>query len=216
MKGLAAQVITSAQAMSAAQLNRGAAGNVSVRLPPSGQLPQGGFLITPTGMDYAGLVPEDIVAMDLAGESYGPRKPSSEWRFHRDIYVARPEFGAILHAHSLYCTSLACLERGIPAFHYMVAMAGGDSIRCTPYALFGSQELSDMAVAGLQDRSATLLGHHGMICYAASLEQVLALAIEVETLARIYLQALQVGEPPVLSAAAMAEVLKRFAAYKSV
>ena len=98
----------------------------------------------------------------------------------------------------------------------MVAVAGGDSIRCTPYALFGSQELSDAAVAGLESRSATLLGHHGMICYAPDLSQVLALAIEVEALARIFLQALQVCEPPVLSAAAMAEVLERFAAYKSV
>lgn len=203
------QLLTTARAMNGQGLNQGTSGNVSVR---EGE----GFLITPSALAYDQCWPEDVVWLDMAGTAQGKRRPSSEWRMHRDIYHHFPQAGAILHAHSLYCTTLACLERGIPAFHYMVAVAGGDSIRCTPYALFGSQELSDMAVAGLQDRSATLLGHHGMICYAASLAQVLALAIEVETLGRIYLQALQVGEPPVLSAAAMAEVLKRFAAYKSV
>lgn len=203
------QLLATARAMNGQGLNQGTSGNVSVR---EGE----GFLITPSALAYDQCWPEDLVWLDMTGAAQGKRRPSSEWRMHRDIYHHFPQAGAILHAHSLYCTSLACLERGIPAFHYMVAMAGGDSIRCTPYALFGSQELSDAAVAGLKDRSATLLGHHGMICFAASLGQVLALAIEVEALARMYLQALQVGEPPTLSAVAMAEVLERFAAYKSV
>lgn len=203
------QLLTTARAMNGQGLNQGTSGNVSVR-------EGAGFLITPSALAYDQCWPEDLVWLDMDGSAQGKRRPSSEWRMHRDIYHHFPQAGAILHAHSSYCTTLACLERSIPAFHYMVAMAGGDSIRCTPYALFGSQQLSDVAVAGLQDRSATLLGHHGMICYAANLEQVLALAIEVEALARMYLQALQVGEPPILSAANMAEVLERFAAYKSV
>ena len=110
-----------------------------------------------------------------------------------DIYRHYPQAGAVLHAHSLYCTTLACLERTIPSFHYMVAMAGGESIRCAPYATFGTQALSDEVIAALRDRSAALLVHHGMICYAGDLDRALALAVEVETLARIYLQALQVA-----------------------
>lgn len=203
------QLLATARAMNSHGLNQGTSGNVSVR-------EQEGFLITPSALPYEQCRPEDLVWMDMEGQAQGTRRPSSEWRMHRDIYLHAPLAGAILHAHSLYCTTLACLERPIPAFHYMVAIAGGDSIRCTPYATFGTQELSDVAVAALRDRSATLLGHHGMICYAADLEQVLALAVEVETLARMYLQALQVCEPPLLSAAAMAEVLERFSGYKAV
>lgn len=203
------QLLATARAMNGQGLNQGTSGNVSVR---EGD----GFLITPSALAYDQCWPEDLVRLEMTGAAQGKRRPSSEWRMHRDIYHHFPQAGAILHAHSSYCTTLACLERPIPAFHYMVAMAGGDSIRCTPYALFGSQELSDAAVAGLQERSATLLGHHGMICYAEGLAQVLALAIEVEALARMYLQALQVGEPPTLSAAAMDEVLARFADYKRV
>jgi len=213
MKGLAAQVIASAQAMSAAQLNRGAAGNVSVRLPPSGQLPQGGFLITPTGMDYAGLVPEDIVAMDLAGESYGPRKPSSEWRFHRDIYVARPEFGAILHAHAPFATALACQGLDIPAFHYMIARFGAADVRCAPYALFGSQALSDAALQALTGRCACLLAHHGMIVCGRDAAHALSLAIEFEALCEQYWRVLQLGRPCLLSETQMNEVLEKFTSY---
>lgn len=203
------QLLATARAMNGQGLNQGTSGNVSVR---EGE----GFFITPSALAYDQCWPEDVVWLDGEGTAQGKRRPSSEWRMHSDIYHHFPQAGAILHAHSLYCTTLACLQRSIPAIHYMVAVAGGDSIRCTPYALFGSQELSDAAVAGLQDRSATLLGHHGMICYAPDLTEVLALAIEVEALARIYLQALQVCEPTILSATAMAEVLERFAAYKSV
>jgi L-fuculose-phosphate aldolase len=208
-EALREQLLATARAMNSHGLNQGTSGNVSVR-------EQEGFLITPSALPYERCQPADLVWVDMQGHAQGARRPSSEWRMHRDIYMHAPQAGAILHVHSLYCTTLACLERPIPAFHYMVAMAGGDSIRCAPYATFGTQELSDAAVAALRDRSATLLGHHGMICYAADLEQVLALAVEVETLARMYLQALQVCEPPRLSAAAMAEVLERFSSYKTV
>ena len=206
--GLRQQLLATARAMNSQGLNQGTSGNVSVR---DGE----GFLITPSALAYDQCRPEDVVRLDWAGQAQGKRKPSSEWRMHRDIYRHYPQAGAVLHAHSLYCTTLACLERSIPAFHYMVAMAGGDTIRCAPYATFGTQALSDTVIEALRDRSATLLGHHGMICFAGSLDQVLALAVEVETLARMYLQALSVAEPPVLPAAEMVEVLRRFKAYKA-
>jgi len=201
-------LLQTARAMNSRGLNQGTSGNVSVR---SGE----GFLITPSALAYDLCTPEDLVWVDWSGQAQGNRKPSSEWRMHRDIYHHYPAAGSVLHAHSLYCTTLACLERPIPAFHYMVAMAGGDSIRCAPYATFGTQALSDGVITALRDRCAVLLGHHGMVCFAADLDRVLALAVEVETLARIYLQALQVDEPPVLSATEMAEVLRRFQNYKS-
>lgn len=202
------QLLATARAMNSLALNQGTSGNVSVR---DGE----GFLITPSALPYEQCSAEDMVWMDWGGQSLDSRKPSSEWRMHADIYRRYPQAIAILHAHSLYCTTLACLERAIPAFHYMVAMAGGDSIRCAPYATFGTQALSDVAIEALSDRSAALLGHHGMICFAVNLDQVLALAVEVETLARMYLQALQVAEPSVLPAAEMAEVLRRFKDYKA-
>ena len=201
------QMLATALAMNHQGLNQGTSGNISVR---DGE----GFLITPSALPYEQCGVDDLVWMDGAGQVQGQRKPSSEWRMHADIYRTFPEAGAILHAHSIFCTTLASLERPIPAFHYMVAVAGGDSIRCAPYATFGTQALSDGVIAALQDRSAALLAHHGMICFAADLEKVLALAIEVETLARIYLQALSISEPPLLSKAEMAEVLLRFKEYK--
>jgi L-fuculose-phosphate aldolase len=206
--GLREQLLATARAMNSQGLNQGTSGNVSVR-------DGAGFLITPSALPYDQCGVEDMVRMDCSDQPQGKRKPSSEWRMHSDIYRHYPQAGAVLHAHSLYCTTLACLERPIPAFHYMVAMAGGDSIRCAPYAIFGTQALSDTVIEALRDRSAALLGHHGMICFAGDLDRVLALAVEVETLARIYLQALQVAEPSVLSETEMAEVLRRFKAYKA-
>jgi L-fuculose-phosphate aldolase len=206
--GLREQLLATARAMNSQGLNQGTSGNVSVR---DGE----GFLITPSALAYDQCRAKDVVRLDWAGQAQGNRKPSSEWRMHRDIYHHYPQADAVLHAHSLYCTTLACLERSIPSFHYMVAMAGGDSIRCAPYATFGTQALSDSVIEALRDRSAALLGHHGMICFAGGLDRVLALAVEVEALARIYLQALQVAEPPVLPEAEMVEVLRRFRDYKS-
>lgn len=202
------QLLATARAMNSQGLNQGTSGNVSVR---DGE----GFLITPSALPYEQCGAEDMVRMDWGGHAQSSRKPSSEWRMHADIYRRYPQAAAVLHAHSLYCTSLACLERAIPAFHYMVAIAGGDSIRCAPYATFGTQGLSDVVIEALNDRSAALLAHHGMICFAGNLDHVLALAVEVETLARMYLQALQVAEPPVLPAMEMAEVLRRFKEYKA-
>ncbi len=203
-------IIATALAMNAAGINRGKSGNVSARLRGARF---DGFLVTPSGLPYAATTPDDIVAVTLDGDALGARAPSSEWRFHRDIYRSRPDADAIVHVHAPFATSLACLQRGIPAFHYMVAVAGGADIRCAPYATFGTQELSDHAVAALADRRACLLANHGMIALDASLAGALALAVEVETLAEMYWRTLQVGDPVLLSDREMAVVLEKFATY---
>ena len=203
-------VIATARAMNAAGINRGKSGNVSARWRNAGF---DGFLITPTGVPYPRLAPDQIVAMSLDGEAQGSWLPSSEWRFHRDIYAARVDVDAIVHTHAPFATSLACLDRGIPPFHYMVAVAGGRDIRCAPYATFGTQELSDHAVTALTGRLACLLAHHGMIAAGTSLEKALALAVEVETLAEMYWRALQIGEPASLPDAEMDVVLEKFRTY---
>jgi L-fuculose-phosphate aldolase len=203
---LRSAIIATALEMNVAGINRGKSGNVSARI-------DGGFLITPSGLPYADTTPGDIVAVDETGTASGTRKPSSEWRFHRDIYRARPEAAAIVHAHSPFATTLACLDRGIPAFHYMIAMAGGNDVRCAPYATFGTQALSDHALRALDGRRACLLAHHGMIAIGETLKKALALAVEVETLAEMYWRALQIGEPRVLGDEEMREVLAKFATY---
>jgi len=209
-RALREAVIGTALAMNSAGINRGKSGNVSARWRDGGF---DGFLITPTGVPYGETAPEQIVAMTLSGETRGAMLPSSEWRFHRDIYVSRADAQAIVHTHAPFATSLACLHRGIPAFHYMVAVVGGKDIRCAPYATFGTQELSDHALAALEGRDACLLANHGMIAVGASLAKALALAVEVETLAEMYWRALQIGEPVLLPDAEMEVVLERFRTY---
>jgi len=204
-------VIDTARAMNEVGINVNKAGNVSVRCTRGAQA---GLLITPTGLGYDRLQPADLVFLRLAdGGASGGREPSSEWRFHLDIHRARPELAAIVHTHSPSATALACHGRGIPPFHYMVAAAGGADIRCAPYATFGTQELSDLALAALAGRKACLLAHHGVIACEASLPRALALAIEVEHLARMYLAACALGEPPRLPDDEMARVLARFEHY---
>jgi L-fuculose-phosphate aldolase len=206
-RALRTRLVATARRMNALGINRGKTGNVSARI-------DSGFLITPSALPYDETAAEDIVAVDRAGGPHGRRKPSSEWRFHLDIYAARAEVDAIVHTHSPFATTLACLDRGIPAFHYMVAMAGGSDIRCAPYATFGTQALSDHALEALADRRACLLSHHGMIAVGSSLKAALALAVEVETLAEMYWRALQVGEPRILDEREMREVLERFKDYR--
>jgi L-fuculose-phosphate aldolase len=204
-------VIDTARAINDAGINVNKAGNVSVRCSRGAQ---SGLLITPTGLGYGDLRPADLVFLRLAdGRATGGREPSSEWRFHLDIHRARAELAAIVHTHSPAATALACHGRGIPPFHYMVAAAGGADIRCAPYATFGTQELSDHALAALAGRKACLLAHHGVIACEATLPQALALAVEVEHLARMYLAALALGEPPRLAEEEMARVLARFEHY---
>ena len=151
--------------------------------------------------------------MTMGGNKKGHRAPSSEWRFHRDIYATRPEAGAVVHTHSAFATTLACLGRAIPAFHYEVAFAGGNDIRCAQYKTFGTQELSDVALAALEGRRACLLAHHGVIAFGADLDDALRLADKVEALARLYWQAIQVEEPTILDDVEMARIVERFRHY---
>lgn len=206
MSELRDEVLATARAMNASGINRGAAGNVSAR---SGE----GFLITPTGLAYDEIAPADIVAMNMDGSYAGKRKPSSEWRFHRDIYAQRPEAGAVVHAHSPFATALACMDCPIPAFHYMVARFGGADVRCAAYATFGSQALSDSAAQAMEGRSACLLAHHGMLVLGRDLKQALSLAVELETLSEQYWRVLQIGEPRLLPEEEMARVLEKFSGY---
>ncbi|CAG0998411.1 L-fuculose-phosphate aldolase [Methylophilaceae bacterium] len=187
-------------------LNRGTSGNASMRV-------EGGFLITPSGMAVEHMSPEDLVRMDAEGVPQSAGKPSSEWRFHKDIYQSRPEINAVIHTHSPFATSMACLRREIPPFHYMIAVAGGDTIRCAPYALFGSQALSDAALQALQGRYACLLANHGMIAAGGTLQKAFDVAVEVESLCEQYWRALQVGEPCILSTQEMTEVFEQFRGY---
>lgn len=184
------EMIDTCLKMTASGINQGTAGNLSIRHGS-------GFLVTPSSLPYDQMKPEDIVAMEWDG-SYEGRRPSSEWRFHRDILQARPDINVVLHCHSLYATSVAVHHLTIPAFHYMVGVMGGNNLRCARYATFGTQALSDAAIEALQDRQACLLGQHGQISLGASFEAALWMAIEVETLARMYIQARVLGEPPVL------------------
>jgi L-fuculose-phosphate aldolase len=210
MPDLRQTLIDAARRMQAAGLNRGTAGNLSVRAGESAGV---GFLITPTGMAYEALEGEDIVRVRLDGSSEGRRKPSSEWRFHRDLYAGRPDVGAIVHAHSPFATSLACLRRDIPPFHYMIARFGGDSVRCAGYATFGTQALSDAVLLAIADRRACLLANHGMLVVGDDLQQALDLGVELEALCEQYWRACQLGQPVLLDAAEMSTVLARFAAY---
>ena len=207
---LRAAIVATACAMNAAGINRGKSGNVSARIQAN---KLDGFLVTPTGMSYDTITAHDIVAVTLDGEARGSRRASSEWRFHRELYRARDDLHAIVHAHAPFATTLACLHRGIPPFHYMIAVAGGRDIRCAPYATFGSPELAALAVAAMADRRACLLANHGMIAAGADLAAALELAIEVEGLAEMYWRALQIGEPVMLSDAEMADVVEKFRTY---
>ncbi len=206
MTALAAAVLKTARAMNQRGINRGAAGNVSARS-------SGGFLITPTGLAYEDMSAADIVAMAMDGSYAGARKPSSEWRFHRDIYAQRPEAGAVIHSHAPFATSLACMGLTIPPFHYMIARFGGPDLRCARYATFGSQELSDAVLEALSERRACLMAHHGMVVFGADLEQALALAGELESLCEQYWRVLQLGAPRLLADAEMIRVLEKFGSY---
>ena len=196
-------------------MNRASSGNCSIRV-------ENGFLVTPSGMPVEDLTDDLLVRMNLEGDVLSESgqlqnensvKPSSEWRFHRDIYCMRPEVNAVVHSHSTFATTLACLNLDVPPFHYMVAIAGGDSIRCAPYALFGTQELSDSALIALAGRKACLLQNHGMIAIGASLQDALRVAIETESLCEQYWRVIQVGKPNLLSGAEMDLVLEKFKTY---
>jgi L-fuculose-phosphate aldolase len=199
-------VIASCRKMNALGINQGTSGNISVR-------DGNGLLITPTSYPYDAMAPEDIVYLDAGGAATGRLDPSSEWRFHLAIMRAKPDVHAIVHAHPNYCTTIAIMGLDIPAIHYMVAIAGGSTIRCAPYATFGTDELSDNAVAALKDRKACLLAHHGLIATGTSLDNAMWMAVEVETLARQFHGVLQLGKPALLSDKEIANVIERMAGY---
>jgi len=199
-------IIATALAMNALGINRGKSGNVSARC-------KDGFLITPSGLPYEETRPADIVFVGKNRNATGKRPPSSEWRFHYDIYRTRKDAQAVVHTHSSFATTLACLGMDVPAFHYMIAVAGGNSIRCAPYATFGTQELSDQALQAMSNRKACLLANHGMIAAGDSLKHALALAVEVEALCEQYWRALQIGKPAILSDSEMEVVLEKFKTY---
>ena len=206
MKNEREQLLKIAQKLIATGLNKGTAGNASVRC-------EGGFLVTPSGMAVEDMSAASMVKMQFDGSFEADKIPSSEWRFHRDILNNRPEINAVIHTHSMFATTLACLHKDIPPFHYMIAVVGGDTIRCAPYALFGSQALSDNALAALIDRKACLLANHGMICLGKNLDDALALTVEIEHLSEQYWRALQLGEPHILSELEMRDVFQQFKGY---
>eukprot|EP00873_Tetraselmis_striata_P011180 jgi/Tetstr1/431444/TSEL_002096.t1 len=199
-------VIDTCLRMSDLGINQGTAGNVSLRN-------DAGFWITPSGVAYEGMTPDQIVSVGLDETYSGDWLPSSEWRMHLDIYAARPEAGAVIHTHSLHATALSCLRQDIPPFHYMIAVAGGTTLRCSDYATFGTKALSRAMLTALEERSACLLANHGMICFGPTLDKALWLAGEIETLCHQYVIARQAGTPVILGDAEMADVLARFKTY---
>ena len=206
-KELRQEIINTARLFNKTGLSIGTSGNLSIRV-------EQGFLITPTGVSYDDLQPEDIVMMDLQGNMIsGELKPSSEWRFHKVIFTERHEINAIVHVHSPYATGIACTRDGIPAFHYMVAIAGGNTIRCARYATFGTEELSANAIEALKDRRACLLANHGMIALGVDIQSAFNMAREVETLAHQYWVSKQFGEPVLLDEAEMSSNLELFRHY---
>ena len=199
-------LLKSMQALEELGLNRGTSGNASVRQ-------KNNFLVTPSGIAVKDMTTSQMVEMDMQGAVIRTGKPSSEWRFHRDIYLARPEVNAVIHTHSMFATTLACLQKEIPPFHYMIAIAGGSNIRCSKYQLFGTQALSNAAILALKDRRACLLAKHGMIAIGRDLAQAMEIAFEVEGLCEQYWRALQIGTPENLTLDEMDEVFEQFKGY---
>lgn len=205
---LRTQLVEALRRLDAEGLNRGSTGNLSVRAS------EGGLWITPTGMPAGQVGADDLVLLDERGQvRQGRWLPSSEWPFHVAILARRPDLRAVVHVHSPHATALACLRRPLPAFHYMVAVAGGSDVPCTPYHLFGTQALSDEVALAFERRDACLMANHGLVTGGRSLAQAMKVAVEIEALCGIYLQALSVGEPAVLSPAQMDEVIERFKTY---
>ena len=204
--GLRDAVVAAVQQLDALGMNRGSTGNVSARH-------QEGMLITPTGMGADGLRAQDLVWLGFDGSVRGDWQPSSEWHFHQAAYLARPELQAVVHTHSTHAAALACLRRPLPAFHYMVAVAGGDSVPLVPYFTFGTQALSDAVALALRNRDACLLANPGLVAVGATVAQAMKVVQEIESLCEVYLKALAVGEPVLLGADEMAVVIDKFRSY---
>lgn len=199
-------VVDACRRMNAMGVNQGTVGNISARV-------DGGFLISPTGVPYHQLEAEQIVEMDLDGGYRGDWLPSSEWRIHAAIYGARREAGAVVHTHAPHATAMSCLRVDVPAFHYMIAVTGGASLRCADYATYGTPELAEAMLRALEDRCVCLLANHGVVGFGPSLDKALSLVAEVDNLCRQYILARQAGEPVLLDEAEMARVLDIFRNY---
>ena len=208
MKILRFEVIKYAKMLNSRKLSALRSGNISARF-------QDGFLITPSGAKYSSLKNKDIVFVTLKGK-FDKEKgiPSSEWRFHQDIYLNKKEAKAIVHAHSNCATAISTHGKGIPAFHYMVAMAGGNDIKCAKYATYGTRELSKNIIKALKQRKACLIGNHGQIAFSENLSKAFELAEEVENLSNQYIKALKIGKPKILSSKEMNKVLSKAKNYK--
>jgi len=208
MKNLRSEVIKYAKMLNTKKLSALRSGNISARY-------KDGFLITPSGAKYSSLKIKDIVFVSLTGE-FDKKKgiPSSEWRFHQDIYINKTNAKAIVHAHSNCATAISTHRKGIPAFHYMVAMAGGNDIKCAKYATYGTRELSKNILKALKQRNACLMGNHGQIAFSKNLSKAFELAEEVENLSNQYIKALKIGKPKILSPKEMSEVLSKAKNYK--
>ena len=201
------ELIDTCLAMNASGINRGTSGNISVRTGDDR------FLITPSGLSYDSMTPDQVVSMNIDGSFDGAWKPSSEWRMHADLYRAREDAGAVLHCHAPHATAISCLRRDVPPFHYMIAITGASVIKCAKYALFGTQELSNAMIEAFGPSKACLLANHGMTCFSKDLTQVLKLGIEIENICQQYQLACTMGEPILLSDAEMAEAHSAFATY---
>ena len=208
MKNLRLEVIKYAKMLNTKKLSALRSGNISARY-------KDGFLITPSGAKYSSLRSKDIVFVSLKGE-FNKKKgiPSSEWRFHQDIYLNKHDAKAIVHAHSNYATAISAHGKGIPAFHYMVAMAGGNDIKCAKYATYGTRELSKNILKTLRRRNACLIGNHGQIAFSKNLSNAFELAEEVENLSNQYIKALKIGKPKILSSKEISKVLSKAKNYK--
>jgi L-fuculose-phosphate aldolase len=208
MKNLRSEVIKYAKMLNTKKLSALRSGNISVRY-------KDGFLITPSGAKYSSLKNKDIVFVSLIGV-FDEKKgiPSSEWRFHQDIYINKTDAKAIVHAHSNCATAISTHGKGIPAFHYMVAMAGGNDIKCAKYATYGTRELSKNIIKALRQRNACLIGNHGQIAFSENLSKAFELAQEVENLSNQYIKALKIGKPKILSSKEMSKVLSKAKNYK--
>lgn len=200
------KMLSAAQAMITQGLNKGTSGNLSCRHGDH-------FLITPSGCSVDQMLASDMVALRFDGTVISGGKPSSEWRFHRDILNIRSEVSAVVHCHSPFASTISCLRIEVPPLHYMIALAGGNNIRCANYALFGTEALSANALAALEGRKACLLANHGLIAVGSDLDEALAIAIEVEFLCEQYWRALQIGSPILLSDDEMVAVLASFKSY---
>ena len=203
-------LVAAARRLASLGLNRGSTGNLSHRWAQRGQ---DGMLITPTGTGADDLRPQDLVWVGWNGEVQGEWQPSSEWHFHQASYLARPDLQAVVHTHATHATALACLDRPLPAFHYMVAVAGGDDVPLVPYFTFGTEALSQGVAQALCSRDACLLAHHGLVTAGPTLARAMKVMQEIEALCEVYLKALAVAEPAVLNSTQMAEVIEKFRSY---